>query len=119
MYKIKDTKRKELKAVEILHQEEILERTKRKLDPVQAFEIIKNESNGFSTSNVKAQEADELLHLLLNRDAKSASGTSSKKKKTSKKELSATEIQIQARARARALELLELELELELNTKSA
>lgn len=119
MYKIKDTKQKELKAVEILHQEEILERTKKKLDPVQAFAIIKKESDGFSKSSVKAQEADELLHRLLNRDTKGASATTSSKKESSKKELSVEEIQIQAKARARALELLELELELELNTKSA
>lgn len=119
MYKTKDTKPKELKAIEILNQGEILERTKRKLDPVQAFEVIKNESKGFSTSNVKAQEADELLHRLLNRDAKSTSGTSPKNKATVKKELSVAEIQIQERERARALELLELELELELNAKSA
>ena len=119
MYKIKDIKPKELKAIEILNQGEILERTKRKLDPVQAFEVIKNESNGFSTANAKAKEADELLHRLLNREVVKPSETSSNDKTAMKKNLSAAEIQIQARARARAIELLELELELELNTKSA
>ncbi|WP_062062769.1 hypothetical protein [Aquimarina longa] len=119
MYKTKDTKVKYLKSVEIQHQEEILARTKRKLDPVQAFEVIKNESKGFSKADVKAQEADELLYQLLNRDVKGISRTTSKKRGTIKKELSVEEIQIQARARARTIELLELELELELNIKSA
>ncbi|WP_027395063.1 hypothetical protein [Aquimarina latercula] len=119
MYKTKDTKVKELKTVEIQNQEEILVRTKKKLDPLQAFEVIKNQSNGFSKADVKAQEADELLHRLLNRDAKSTSGDTSNKKSTTKKELSVEEIRIQERERARAIELLEVEIELELNAKSA
>ena len=116
MYKIADTTQKDLKAIEIIHQDEILARTKKKLDPVQAYEIIKQESKGFSQANAKAQEADELLHQLLTRDPTSVTA---KKAAKEKKELSVEEIQIQARARARALELLELELELALNTKTA
>lgn len=117
MYKTKDVKVKDLKAVVILNQEEIQARTKRKLDPIQAFEVIKNESKSFSKADLKAQEADELLYQLLNRDTLGATEIASKKKVAAKKELSVAEIQIQARARARTLELLELELEL--NTKSA
>ncbi len=113
MYKIKDIKPAALKAVTILHQQEILERTKSKLDPVQAFKIIKEESDGFSKSNVKAQEGDELLYELVHRDTKATSAAP--KKKSSEKEA----IQIQAKARARALELLELELKLTSNKKSA
>lgn len=119
MYKTKDTKQKDLKSIEILHQEEILTRTKKKLDPVQIFEIIKNESKGFRKADAETQEADELLYRLLNRDVKSASETTAKKKATVKKELSVEEIQIQERERARAIALLEVEIELELNAKSA
>ncbi|WP_025663314.1 hypothetical protein [Aquimarina megaterium] len=119
MYKTKDTKVKDLKAVEIQNQEEILTRTKRKLDPVQAFEVIKNESKGFSIANVKVQEADELLYMLLNRDSKSASKTPSKENAESKKELSVEEIQIRERERARKIKILKIKLNLGLNTKSA
>lgn len=119
MYKIKDTNVKELKAIEIQNQEEILARTKRKLDPVEAFEVIKKESDDFSKSSVKAQEADELLYRLLNRDVKGALTPTSSKKESSKKELSVEEIQIQERERARKLTILKIKLNLGLDTKSA
>lgn len=119
MYKTKEIKPKELKAVEILNQKEILARTKKKLDPVQAFEVIKKESKGFSIANVKAQEADELLYMLLNRDTKNASKKTSKKKTISKKDPSIEEIQIRERERARKIKILKIKLNLGLNTKSA
>ena len=118
MYKTKDTTVKELKAIEILHQDEILARTKRKLDPVQAFEIIKKESGNFNTPNVKAQEADKLLHQLLNRTSKDVQVTK-KKKANLKTELSEEEIQIRERERARKIKILKIKLNLGLNTKSA
>ena len=118
MYKTKDTTKKELKGVEILNQDLIVEQTGSKLNLERAHDIIKNASSNFSKAEVKAQEADTLLHQLLNREVKaSSSGVKTKTTKTLSKEA----IRIRQKQQEGELILLELELELELesNKKSA
>lgn len=100
MYKTKKTTKKELEQLKIVNQDEILELTGSKLNPIKAWEVIKSTSENFSKSDVKAQEADVLLFEILN---------SVKKKETSKTTSKET-IRIQEQERARALDLLELEL---------
>ena len=100
MYKTKKTTKKELEQLKIVNQDEILELTGSKLNPIKAWEVIKSTSENFSKSDVKAQEADVLLFEILN----------SVKKKERSKTTSKETIRIQEQERARALELLELEL---------
>ena len=99
MYKTKDITPQELKALAIKNQDEILELTGSKLDPVKAWEVIKNNSQNFTKADLKAQEADSLLYQILHPGKKS-------KKESKSKET----ILIQEKERARALALLELEL---------
>ena len=100
MYKTKDITKQQLKKLEIKNQDEIVELTGSKLNPLVAWEVIKKTSNNFSTSDLKAEEADALLFKML--DAKS------KKTKTTSKEEQI--LRLKERERTRALELLELEL---------
>ncbi len=114
MYKTKNIDAKELKAVEIQNQDQIIESTGSALNLVKAHEIIKRTSSNFSKSEVKAQEADRLLYQLLNRDVK----TDVKNQETSKtKQLSKEALRIRQKQQASELALLELELELELEAK--
>ncbi len=100
MYKTKNITKEALKALKIKNQDEIVDLTGSKLDPVKAWEVIKSTSEDFSTSDAKAQEADALLYEMLNPEMKKS------KKPEGTKEI----IRLQEKDRARALELLELEL---------
>jgi hypothetical protein len=100
MYKTKDITAKELKALQVINQEEIEDLTGSKLNPVKAWEVIKDASDNFKNKDEKAMEADELLFEMLNPEIK-------KEKKTKgNNEI----IRLQEKERARALDLLELEL---------
>lgn len=100
MYKTKNTTKDALKALKIKNQDEIVDLTGSKLDPVKAWEVIKSTSEDFNKSDVKAQEADALLYKMLYPEMQK------KKDSNNDKEI----IRLQEKERARALELLELEL---------
>lgn len=100
MYKTKDITPTELKALKVINQDEIEDLTGSKLDPVKAWEVIKDVSDNFKNSDTKAQEADELLFEMLNPEIK----------KVKKIEGNNETIRLQEKERARALDLLELEL---------
>ncbi|WP_197709258.1 hypothetical protein [Nonlabens agnitus] len=74
MYKTKDISKAELKALAIKNQDEIVALTGSELDPVKAWEVIKQASDNFTKSDLKAQEADELLFEMLYPDEKSNTG---------------------------------------------
>lgn len=122
MYKTKDTSVNDLKGIVIRNQDIIIEKTGRKLDPVQAYEIIKEASSNFSKADPKVVEADALLHQLLQRDKQAQHSPQTPPKRSEeqkKKAVTVEEIQIQERERARKLKLLKLKLTLDLTTKSA
>lgn len=100
MYKTKDVTKKQLEGIKISNQTEIEELTGSKLNPIKAWDVIKDASNGFKTKDAKAQEADALLFQILYPDSKS---------KPKQKDIAET-LRIQEQERARALALLELEL---------
>jgi len=100
MYKTKNTTKEALKALKIKNQDEIVDLTGSKLDPIKAWEVIKSTSEDFNKSDVKAQEADALLYEMLHPEVQK------KENSNSDKEI----IRLQEKERARALELLELEL---------
>jgi len=100
MYKTKNTRKEDLKALKIKNQDEIVDLTGSKLDPVQAWEVIKSNSDDFQKSDAKAQEADALLYEMLHPESQNKKGNESGKEI----------IRLQENERARALELLELEL---------
>lgn len=74
MYKTKDISKAELKALAIKNQDEIVALTGSELDPVKAWEVIKQASDNFTKSDLKAQEADALLFEMLYPDEKSNTG---------------------------------------------
>ena len=74
MYRTKDISKAELKALAIKNQDEIVALTGSQLDPVKAWEVIKQASDNFTNSDLKAQEADVLLYEMLHPDEKSSSG---------------------------------------------
>ena len=100
MYKTKNITKDALKALKIKNQDEIVDLTGSKLDPVKAWEVIKSTSEDFSKSDVKAQEADALLYEMLQPKMQQND------KRSDAKEI----IRLQEKERARALDLLELEL---------
>ena len=100
MYKTKNITKEALKALKIKNQDEIVDLTGSKLDPVKAWEVIKSTSEDFSKSDVKAQEADMLLYEMLQPKMRQ------KDTRSDAKEI----IRLQEKERARALDLLELEL---------
>ena len=100
MYKTKNISKDALKALKIKNQDEIVDLTGSKLDPVKAWEVIKSTSEDFSKSDVKAQEADALLYEMLQPKMQQND------KRSDAKEI----IRLQEKERARALDLLELEL---------
>ena len=77
MYKTKNITKDALKALKIKNQDEIVDLTGSKLDPVKAWEVIKSTSEDFSKSDAKAQEA-----------IKTEKAEKKESKETSKKELS-------------------------------
>lgn len=74
MYRTKDISKAELKTLAIKNQDEIVALTGSELDPVKAWEVIKQASDNFTNSDLKAQEADALLYVMLHPDEKPASG---------------------------------------------
>ena len=74
MYKTKDISKAELKALAIKNQEEIVELTGSELDPVKAWEAIKQASENFTKSDLKAEEADKLLYHILHPEEKVEAG---------------------------------------------
>jgi ubiquitin C-terminal hydrolase len=100
MYKTKNITKEALKALKIKNQDEIVDLTGSKLDPVKAWEVIKSTSEDFSKSDAKAQEADALLYEMLHPKMQQND------KRSDAKEI----IRLQEKERARALDLLELEL---------
>ncbi|WP_298952356.1 hypothetical protein [uncultured Nonlabens sp.] len=100
MYKTKNITKEALKALKIKNQDEIVDLTGSKLDPVKAWEVIKSTSEDFSKSDAKAQEADALLYEMLHPKMKQNDNRSDAKEI----------IRLQEKERARALDLLELEL---------
>jgi hypothetical protein len=100
MYKTKNITKEALKALKIKNQDEIVDLTGSKLDPVKAWEVIKSTSEDFSKSDAKAQEADALLSEMLHPKMQQND------KRSDAKEI----IRLQEKERARALDLLELEL---------
>lgn len=67
MYKIKDITPEDLRDIEIQNQAEIVQYLGSALDPEEAFELIKKESEGFTKPNAKAEQADALLYALVKR----------------------------------------------------
>ena len=103
MYQLKKIKPETLEKVRVENQEKIKALTGSELQPKRAFEVIRNETKGFTQDNEKAKEADRLFMELLQRNGLT-DGTPSPDEKE--------RIRIEAAARARALALIELELEL-------
>ncbi len=102
MYQLKNIQLETLSNIQVQHQDKILELTGSKLEPVKAFEIIKQHTKGFTQENEKAKQADKLLMELLQRNGISTGRTPQKDNK----------IKLREQERARALALLELELQL-------
>lgn len=122
MYQLETTTLEDLKKIKVRNQEEIKKQTEFKLDPVKAYEKIKEETKNFTLDLEKGKEADELFQALLekNKIKKSPSkpsDTKSKGKSEDKSEDKSKEggesYELKARARARGLKLLKLQLELD------
>lgn len=103
MYSISNVKTEDLSKIEVKNQPKIIQLIGRKLNPVEAFEVIKKDSVGFTKSHKKAEEADRLLADLLKKNGIKISGTPN---------TSTHQIRLKEQERARSLELLELELKL-------
>lgn len=103
MYQLTKVKPEVLSKVQVKNQDKIMELTGSKLEPVKAFEIIKNETKDFKESNEKAKQADQLFIELLKLNGISVNGAAGS---------DSGKIRLRERERSRALELLELELEL-------
>lgn len=104
MYSIKNLKPNDLAKIEVKNQAQIIELIGKKLDPKEAFNVIKKDSMDFTQSNQKAEQADRLFMQLL--------ALNGVKVKASKTKNPSSALDLQAQARARALVLLELEIEL-------
>ena len=100
MYKTKDVTQKQLQALKVVNQDEIEDLTGSKLNPVKAWEVIKEASDNFKNKDAKAQEADVLLFEMLYPEVKPDQQI------PDQQEI----IRLKEKERARALELLELEL---------
>jgi hypothetical protein len=103
MYQIAKVKTEDLSKVTVKNQDKIMELTGRKLDPSKAFQVIKNETKGFTVDSEKAKKADRLFADFLKKNGIEINETDHK---------SNTKIRLQEQERARALDLLELELKL-------
>lgn len=129
MYKTQKTTKAQLQSIKIKNQKEIVRLTKNELSPVVIWEVIKQESQNFTVSNPKAEEADKLLYYLLENNTGNSNSTDDQKSKsksvqttTDKKTTKISSMknyEINKKRRARELALLELELELDLGTFSA
>ena len=103
MYQIAIVKTQDLSKATVQNQDKIMEMTGRKLDPEKAFQVIKNETKGFTVDSEKAKKADRLFADFLKKNGIEMNGTPNK---------SNTKIRLQEQERSRALDLLELELKL-------
>lgn len=103
MYQLTNVKPQDLTKVQVKNQDKIVELTGRKLEPAKAFEVIKNETKGFTVDIEKAKQADKLFTELLKKNGIQVNGAATE---------SDSRLRLQAQAKAKALELLELELEL-------
>ncbi len=103
MYSISNVKTEDLSKIEVKNQPKIIQLIGKKLNPVEAFEVIKKDSGGFTKSHKKAEEADRLLADLLKKNGIKVIGTPKK---------STNNIRLKEQERARSLDLLELELKL-------
>ena len=104
MYSISNLKQEDLEKIEVKNQAKIIQLMGKKLNPKEAFQVIKKDSMGFTKMDEKAQEADRKFLRLLQLNGIKIKGANLKKTHTS--------LDLQAEARARALALLELEIEL-------
>lgn len=103
MYQLTKVKPQELTKVKVQNQDKIVELTGRRLEPTKAYEVIKNETKGFTVDSDKAKQADKLFTELLKKNGIQVNGTATEPD---------NRLRLQAQAKAKALELLELELEL-------
>lgn len=117
MYKTQKVSKAQLQSIVIKDQKQIVRLTKNELSPVVIWEVIKQESQNFTVSNPKAEEADMLLDYLLknNTGESTISAKKTKKpivekqdKKTQKMSLK-KKYELKKKRRARELMLLELE----------
>ncbi len=69
MYKTKDLTREDLSRIHIKNQAEIVRYIGSELNPIEAFELIKKESKGFTKASAKAEEADKLLYAIYKGEA--------------------------------------------------
>lgn len=115
MYKTQKITKKELQAVVIKDQKEILRLMGKQLSPLLVWEIIKEKSQNFSKSVAKALEADSLLHDVLNLKRNQGQGQENQEKpksqaNTKKRKMSLERFyRFRANSRARELELLTAE----------
>ena len=103
MYKTSNIKPTDLEKIRVKNQGRIKEITGEELEPRKAWEIIKKESNGFTTDSPKAKQADELFAELMQ-----VNGLTVSKSKADDKE----RIRIRERERARAIEIMKLQLKI-------
>lgn len=104
MYKTKDISVKELEKIEVKNQQEIQSLTGSKLDLKTVWEVIKKDSKDFTQEDLKAIEADELLH-----------GIVSFPQKGIKKKDSLLQERYREKERAKAMDIALKILELELS----
>lgn len=121
MYTLKHITPKELANLKVNNQQQITELTGSPFRPEHAYSVIKQQSEGFSKPDQKAQEADRLFAQLLRKNGigPAQEGKEVKKGKEDKYNNSNNpaadskdRIRIAAQARERAIKLIELELEL-------
>lgn len=117
MYKTQKVSKAQLQSIVVKNQKEIVRLTKNELSPVVIWEVIKQESQNFTVSNSKAEQADKLLDYLLKNntgqstvnDKKPKNQTvETKDKKTQKMSLK-KKYELKKKRRERELMLLELE----------
>ncbi|WP_046756620.1 hypothetical protein [Kordia jejudonensis] len=117
MYTTKNVTKAQLQSIFIKDQKQIVRLTKNELSPLVIWEVIKQESQNFTVSNSKAEEADKLLDYLLKNnteqsivnDKKSKNQTVEIEDKKTKKMSLKKRYELKKKRRARELMLLELE----------
>ena len=107
MYNLAKVKPKDLKQVKVENQQEIVERTGRKFEPIKAYELIKKQTKDFTKDSDKAKHADSLFAALLEKNGISLGDSDTERNR----------LRIREQERLRLLAMLELELELEAGQK--
>lgn len=108
MYSLKNVDPQVLSKVKVPNQEEIVKLTREKLDPKKAYDIIKQDTKGFTVPTEKAMEVDRLFVELLENSGITVPRAEDKS--------GAVDFVLEEeleQERARALALLELELEMQ------